>query len=106
MDAERRRRREYERAPRLEPQDIEFLQLMLTCEKGIQSGWGNWSISKCAGKTFIRTDKLGRREVPISFEQVEERLREFETKLKEKGIHPTSATATEEVENWLNTEFR
>ena len=91
---------------RLEPHDVEFAELMLTCEKALQSGWGNWSISKCEGKkTFVRTDTLGHRQVDSSYEEIVEKLRKLQEKLKKKGLIAGSARMETEVEKWLDKEF-
>ena len=93
-------------ALRLEPRDVEFAELLLICEKALQSGWGSWSISKHRnGKTFVRTDTLGRRQVNSPYEEVEERLLKFEEELKKKGLIAGSAEAETEIEKWLDKEF-
>ena len=91
-------------APGLEPHDVEFAEFLVACEKALQSGWGNWSISKCrSGKTFVRTDTLGHRQVDSPYEEIVEKLRKFQEKLKKKGL--TSAEMATEVEKWLDKEF-
>jgi len=104
-DPEKREPRKYYRAPRLEPHDIDFLELILKCEVAIQSGWGNWYISKCAGKTFVKTESLGLRQIPIDFGSIEKELHNFEENLKNRGIAPTTLTGTKEIEEWLNKSF-